>query len=173
MRPRLRQRHRLTAMWMIRLKLEPLDEGGYMATSPDPQGLVAEGAPRRWRSSAALARKIVESCVAHGDPLPLPKRCKARSVDAVASVTVVACPIVSCAQAARRGIRIRSLRRRQPRNLVQPRDSAANAITAVSSSDKPDVLAHNQPRGRRRSPLRRARAAYVQAAARRADAESV
>jgi hypothetical protein len=27
--------------WMIRLELEPLDEGGYVATSLDLQGLVA------------------------------------------------------------------------------------------------------------------------------------
>ena len=56
----------------IRLHVEPLDEGGYVATSPDVLGFVAEG-----RSivvvveiSQGLARKIAESCVEHHDPLP-------------------------------------------------------------------------------------------------------
>ena len=56
----------------IRLQVEPLDEGGFLATSPDVPGLVAEG---RSVSEAAeiaqgLARKIAESCIEHGDPLP-------------------------------------------------------------------------------------------------------
>jgi len=77
---------------MIRLKLEPLDEGGYVATSPDLQGLVAQGATIAETMEIArdVARKIVESCLAHGDPLPIPKRRKARSVEAMVPVTVVA-----------------------------------------------------------------------------------
>lgn len=56
----------------IRLHVEPLAEGGYLATSPDVQGLVAEG---RTMSEAVeiaqgLARKILESCLEHGDPVP-------------------------------------------------------------------------------------------------------
>jgi antitoxin HicB len=56
----------------IRLHVEPLDEGGFVATSPDVPGLVAEG---RTVSEAAeiaqgLARKILESCLEHGDPVP-------------------------------------------------------------------------------------------------------
>ena len=56
----------------IRLRIEPLDEGGYLATSPDVPGLVAEG---RSVSEAAeiaqgLVRRIAESCIEHGDPLP-------------------------------------------------------------------------------------------------------
>jgi antitoxin HicB len=58
---------------VIRLHVEPLEEGGYVATSPDVPGLVAEG---RSVSEAAgiardVARKIVESCVEHGDPVPV------------------------------------------------------------------------------------------------------
>lgn len=56
----------------IRLHVEALEEGGYVATSPDVPGLVAEG-----RSIVevveivqGLARKIAESCMEHGDPLP-------------------------------------------------------------------------------------------------------
>ena len=41
MRPWLRQEHPFSGEWLIRLKLEPLDEGGYVATSPDLQGLLA------------------------------------------------------------------------------------------------------------------------------------
>lgn len=56
----------------IRLHVEPLDEGGFVATSPDVPGLVAEG---RTISEAAeiaqgLARKILESCLENGDPVP-------------------------------------------------------------------------------------------------------
>ena len=56
----------------IRLRIEPLDEGGYLATSPDVPGLVAEG---RSVSEAAeiaqgLVRRIAESCIEHGDALP-------------------------------------------------------------------------------------------------------
>jgi len=77
---------------MIRLKLVPLKEGGYVATSPDLQGLVAQGATIAQTMEIArdVARKIIESHVAHGDPLPRPKRRGARSVDAVVPVTVVA-----------------------------------------------------------------------------------
>jgi predicted RNase H-like HicB family nuclease len=56
----------------IRLHIEPLDEGGYVATSPDVPGLVAEGRSLVEVSEIArdVARAIAESCRAHGDPLP-------------------------------------------------------------------------------------------------------
>jgi predicted RNase H-like HicB family nuclease len=56
----------------IRLHIEPLDEGGYVATSPDVPGLVAEGRSLVEVSEIArdVARAIAESCLAHGDPLP-------------------------------------------------------------------------------------------------------
>lgn len=56
----------------IRLSIEPLDEGGYVATSPDVPGLVVEGRSLVEVEEIArdVARKIAESCVAHGDPLP-------------------------------------------------------------------------------------------------------
>jgi predicted RNase H-like HicB family nuclease len=56
----------------IRLHLEALEEGGYVATSPDVPGLVAEGRSIVEVSEIAqgLARKIVESCLEHGDPIP-------------------------------------------------------------------------------------------------------
>jgi antitoxin HicB len=56
----------------IRLHVEELDEGGYVATSPDVPGLVAEGRTMAETTEIAqgLARKIAESCLEHGDPLP-------------------------------------------------------------------------------------------------------
>ena len=56
----------------IRLHIEPLDEGGYLATSPEVPGLVAEGRSVTEATEIAqgLARRIAESCVEHGDPLP-------------------------------------------------------------------------------------------------------
>ena len=56
----------------IRLHIEALAEGGYVATSPDVPGLVAEGRSIVETAEIAqgLARKIVESCLDHGDPIP-------------------------------------------------------------------------------------------------------
>jgi predicted RNase H-like HicB family nuclease len=56
----------------IRLHLEALEEGGYLATSPDVPGLVAEGRSMTEAVEVAqgLARKIVESCLEHGDAIP-------------------------------------------------------------------------------------------------------
>ncbi len=56
----------------IRLHVEPLEEGGFVATSPDVPGLVAEGRSISEAVAIAqdLARKIVESCLDHGDPVP-------------------------------------------------------------------------------------------------------
>lgn len=56
----------------IRLHVERLDEGGFVATSPDVPGLVAEGRSISETVEIAqdLAKKIAESCVEHGDPLP-------------------------------------------------------------------------------------------------------
>ena len=56
----------------IRLRIKPLKEGGFVATSPDVPGLVAEGRSVTEAAEIAqgLARKIAESCLEHGDPLP-------------------------------------------------------------------------------------------------------
>ena len=56
----------------IRLNVEPLDEGGYVATSPDVPGLVAQGRTiiETVEIAQGLTRKLAESCVEHGDPLP-------------------------------------------------------------------------------------------------------
>ena len=56
----------------IRLRIEELEEGGYIATSPDVPGLVAEGRSvmEAVEIAQGLTRKIIESCLEHGDPLP-------------------------------------------------------------------------------------------------------
>lgn len=56
----------------IRLRVEALEDGGFLATSPDVPGLVAEGrsVTEAVEIAQALGRKIVESCLEHGDPLP-------------------------------------------------------------------------------------------------------
>ena len=56
----------------IHLEIEPLEEGGFVATSPDVPGLVAEARSVEEVTEVAgdVARAIVESCREHGDPLP-------------------------------------------------------------------------------------------------------
>ncbi|MEN6450878.1 MAG: type II toxin-antitoxin system HicB family antitoxin [Thermoguttaceae bacterium] len=56
----------------IQIHVEPLAEGGYVATSRDVPGLVAEGRSvmEAVEIAQGLARKIAESCLEHGDPLP-------------------------------------------------------------------------------------------------------
>ena len=56
----------------IRLFIEPLEEGGFLATSPDIPGLIAEGRSvvEATEIAQGLARKIAESCIEHGDAMP-------------------------------------------------------------------------------------------------------
>ena len=56
----------------IRLHVEPLDEGGFVATSPDVPGLVVQGETLVEVAEIArdVALKIAESCIAHGFPVP-------------------------------------------------------------------------------------------------------
>jgi antitoxin HicB len=56
----------------VLLHIEALKEGGYVATSPDVPGLVAEGRSviEAVEIAQGLTRKIVESCLEHGDPFP-------------------------------------------------------------------------------------------------------
>lgn len=57
---------------LLSLQIEPLDEGGYLATSDDLQGLLAQGRTIAETMEIAqdVARKLVESYLEHGDPLP-------------------------------------------------------------------------------------------------------
>jgi len=56
----------------LELEIEPLEEGGFVATSTDLPGLVAQGRTVSETMEIAhdVARKIVESFIEHGDPLP-------------------------------------------------------------------------------------------------------
>jgi len=57
---------------LIAIKVEPLEEGGYLATSAELQGLVAQGrtVAETMEIAQDVARKLIESCLEHGDPLP-------------------------------------------------------------------------------------------------------
>jgi len=57
---------------LINLEIETLEEGGYLATSSDLPGLVAQGRTIAECMEIAqdVARKLVESYLDRGDPLP-------------------------------------------------------------------------------------------------------
>lgn len=57
---------------ILSITIEPLEEGGYLATSPDLQGLVAQGRTMAETLEIAqdVARRLIESYVERGDPLP-------------------------------------------------------------------------------------------------------
>ncbi len=57
--------------YLIPISIEPLEEGGYLATSSVLQGLIAQGRTIAEAIEIAedVARKIVESCIEHGDPI--------------------------------------------------------------------------------------------------------
>jgi len=58
--------------YLIPISIKYLEEGEYLATSPILQGLVAQGRTIAETMEIAedVARKIIESCIEHGDPLP-------------------------------------------------------------------------------------------------------
>jgi len=58
--------------FFLNIRIEPLEEGGYLATSSDLQGLVAQGrtVAETLEIAQDVARKLVESYLEHGDPLP-------------------------------------------------------------------------------------------------------
>jgi predicted RNase H-like HicB family nuclease len=60
------------AEYPIPVKVEPLKEGGYLATSSVLHGLVAQGRTIAETLEIAqdVARKLIESHIEHGDPLP-------------------------------------------------------------------------------------------------------
>jgi len=58
--------------YLIPISIEYLKEGEYLATSPVLQGLIAQGRTIAETIEIAedVARKIIESCIEKGDPLP-------------------------------------------------------------------------------------------------------
>ena len=63
---------------LIDLSIQALGEQGYLATSPDLPGLVAQGRTLAETLEIAqdVARKLIESYQEHGDPLPAPLQSK-------------------------------------------------------------------------------------------------
>lgn len=57
---------------LIEIQIEKLSEGGYLATSPVLNGLVAQGSTLAETIEIAqdVARKLIESLLEHGEPLP-------------------------------------------------------------------------------------------------------
>ena len=58
--------------FLLSIKIEPLEEGGYLATSDELPELLAQGrtVAETLEIAQDVARKIVESYLDHGDPLP-------------------------------------------------------------------------------------------------------
>lgn len=57
---------------LLPIRIEPLEEGGYLATSEVLPGFLAQGRSIAETLEIAqdVARELVESYVEHGDPLP-------------------------------------------------------------------------------------------------------
>jgi predicted RNase H-like HicB family nuclease len=57
---------------LVEIEIQRLPEGGYLATSPVLKGLVAQGRTLAETLEIAqdAARKLIESSLEHGDPLP-------------------------------------------------------------------------------------------------------
>jgi len=57
---------------LLEIHLEPLPEGGFLATSEELPGLVAQGrtAAETLEIAQDVARKLIESYLEHGDKLP-------------------------------------------------------------------------------------------------------
>ncbi|MCL5991219.1 MAG: type II toxin-antitoxin system HicB family antitoxin [Bacteroidetes bacterium] len=58
---------------IIDIKIEPLEEGGYLALSDDLPGFLAEGRSYQETLEIAqdVAKKLIESYIEHGDKLPI------------------------------------------------------------------------------------------------------
>ncbi|MBI2924634.1 MAG: type II toxin-antitoxin system HicB family antitoxin [Verrucomicrobia bacterium] len=74
----------------MKLRIEPLDEGGFLATSPDLPGLVAQGRTQAETMEIAqdVARRLIESHLEHGDPLPPAVRKALRHSRRVSTVAI-------------------------------------------------------------------------------------
>jgi antitoxin HicB len=58
--------------YLVPIKIEKLGDGVYLATSDVLQGLVAQGrtVAETMEIAQDVARKLIESYIEHGDPLP-------------------------------------------------------------------------------------------------------
>ena len=73
--------------YMISIKIEKLEEGGYLATSDSIQGLIAQGRTIAETMEIAqdVAKKLIESYIDHNDPLPFDVK---KSIDHVTNVQI-------------------------------------------------------------------------------------
>ena len=57
---------------LLSIHVEALPEGGFLATSDELPGLLAQGrsVAETFEIAQDVARKLAESCIEHGDPLP-------------------------------------------------------------------------------------------------------
>ena len=76
--------------FFLRLRIEALDEGGFLATSSDLPGLVAQGRTRAETLEIAqdVARRLIESHLEHGDPLPPAVRKAIKNPERVPAVAI-------------------------------------------------------------------------------------
>ena len=74
--------------YSIRVHIEKLPEGAWLATSEDLPGLVVEVQTREEVDEAVreVTRKLIESYCEHGDPLP--RELVSRSVDTLSEVEI-------------------------------------------------------------------------------------
>ncbi len=63
------------AEYLVRIDVKTLEEGGFLATSKDLQGLIAQGRTMAETLEIAqdVARRLIESRVEHGVPVGLRK----------------------------------------------------------------------------------------------------
>ena len=66
------QEVKIMSEYLIPISIESIEDGQYLATSSVLQGLIAQGRTIAETMEIAedVARKIIESCIEHGDPLP-------------------------------------------------------------------------------------------------------
>ena len=79
--------------YLVSIKIEKLEEGVYLATSDNLQGLVAQGRTIAETMEIAqdVARKLIDSYIEYGDPLPeeiVPARRIVRNIKIPVAVTV-------------------------------------------------------------------------------------
>ena len=58
--------------YLVPISISPLEEGGYLATSPFLQGLIAQGrtVAETMEIAEDVARKLIESRVENKEPIP-------------------------------------------------------------------------------------------------------
>jgi len=72
---------------MIPIRIEKLEEGGYLAISDSIQGLIAPGRTiaKTMEIARDVAKKLIESYIEHNDPIPFKVK---KSTDHVTNVQI-------------------------------------------------------------------------------------